>query len=130
MFFRYFSIFSSSHSSRTHGKSCLYICGLPFLTSLSLLSCFLLAVIPIAPLNWPLLSSQITCTWPKSLVNFPFLSHSISQEQLLLNTAFKNIWLPWWHMPVILALDRLRQEDGEFQTNLGYIVSSRPTWTT
>jgi hypothetical protein len=27
-------------------------------------------------------------------------------------------------MPVILALDRLRQEDGEFQTSLNYIARS------
>jgi hypothetical protein len=25
----------------------------------------------------------------------------------------------WWHMPVISALKRLREEDGEFQANLG-----------
>jgi hypothetical protein len=30
----------------------------------------------------------------------------------------------WWYMPVILALQRLRQEDQEFKTILGYVVRS------
>jgi hypothetical protein len=29
-------------------------------------------------------------------------------------------------MPVIPEFERLRQEDGEFETSLHYIVSSRP----
>lgn len=33
----------------------------------------------------------------------------------------------WWHMTIILALERLRQEDlGEFENSLCYIASSRP----
>jgi hypothetical protein len=31
-----------------------------------------------------------------------------------------------WHTPVIPALWRLTQEDGEFEANIGYIVSLRP----
>jgi hypothetical protein len=27
----------------------------------------------------------------------------------------------WWHMPVISALRRLKQEDQEFEVSLGYI---------
>jgi hypothetical protein len=33
-------------------------------------------------------------------------------------------------MPIIPALRRLRQEDGEFKASLGYIVSSRAAWAT
>jgi hypothetical protein len=29
----------------------------------------------------------------------------------------------WWHISIIPALGRLRQEDLEFQANLGYIAS-------
>jgi hypothetical protein len=28
----------------------------------------------------------------------------------------------WWHMPTILALEKLRQEDGEFKANLGCVI--------
>jgi hypothetical protein len=28
----------------------------------------------------------------------------------------------WWGTPVIPALRRMRQEDGEFQASLGYVV--------
>jgi hypothetical protein len=28
----------------------------------------------------------------------------------------------WWHTPVIPALGRLRQEDREFKSSLGYIA--------
>jgi hypothetical protein len=28
----------------------------------------------------------------------------------------------WWHISVIPTLGRLRQEDGEFEASLGYIV--------
>jgi hypothetical protein len=28
----------------------------------------------------------------------------------------------WWHIPVIPALERLRQDDHEFEANLGYIA--------
>jgi hypothetical protein len=28
----------------------------------------------------------------------------------------------WWHMPVIPVLERLRQEDQEFDISLGYIA--------
>jgi hypothetical protein len=31
-------------------------------------------------------------------------------------------------MPVISALGRLRKEDLEFKTSLGYIGNFRPTW--
>jgi hypothetical protein len=31
----------------------------------------------------------------------------------------------WWHISVIPALGRLRQENSEFKSNLGYIVSLR-----
>jgi hypothetical protein len=30
----------------------------------------------------------------------------------------------WWHMPIILALGRLRQEDFKFETRLSYIARS------
>jgi hypothetical protein len=33
-------------------------------------------------------------------------------------------------MPVILILERLRQEDHDFEANLGYIVSSKSFWAT
>jgi hypothetical protein len=36
----------------------------------------------------------------------------------------------WWVTPVIPALRRLRQEDPEFESSLGYVASSRPTWDT
>jgi hypothetical protein len=28
----------------------------------------------------------------------------------------------WWYLPVIPALGRLRQEDLQFETSLGYVV--------
>lgn len=32
-----------------------------------------------------------------------------------------------WHMPIVLALRRLRQEDHcKFEASMGYIVNSRP----
>jgi hypothetical protein len=30
--------------------------------------------------------------------------------------------LTWWHMPAILALSRLRQENYEFKASLSYIA--------
>jgi hypothetical protein len=33
-----------------------------------------------------------------------------------------------WSLPVNPALGTLRQKDVEFETSLGYIVSSRPDW--
>jgi hypothetical protein len=33
--------------------------------------------------------------------------------------------LVWHHMPVILALRRLKKEDAELKTSLGYIVGLR-----
>jgi hypothetical protein len=32
----------------------------------------------------------------------------------------------WWYMPLILTPGRLRQEDGELEASLSYIVSSKP----
>jgi hypothetical protein len=32
----------------------------------------------------------------------------------------------WWFVAVIPALEKLRQEDLQFQASLGYIQSSRP----
>jgi hypothetical protein len=38
-----------------------------------------------------------------------------------------NIWRwVWWCSPIILAFQRLSQEDCEFDARLGYVVSSRP----
>ena len=36
----------------------------------------------------------------------------------------------WWCTHVIPALGGLRQKDGEFEVNLGYVVSSRLAWAT
>jgi hypothetical protein len=38
--------------------------------------------------------------------------------------------LVWWHIPIIPALGKQRQEDYEFKTLLGYLVSSRPVCAT
>jgi hypothetical protein len=46
------------------------------------------------------------------------------QENLLLKK------LAWWHMPVMTALKKLRQEDNGFKVSLGYIVSLRSAWIT
>ena len=35
-----------------------------------------------------------------------------------------------WHMPVIPAPGKQRQEDLEFKASLDYIVSSESTWAT
>ena len=35
----------------------------------------------------------------------------------------------WWYMPVTQAHGTLRQEHCEFEANVGYMVSSRSTWT-
>jgi hypothetical protein len=40
------------------------------------------------------------------------------EDPLLLKSVFL-----WWHMPVIPVLGRLRQEDLNFKTSLGYIMS-------
>jgi hypothetical protein len=37
---------------------------------------------------------------------------------------------PWWCIPVIPAFRRLKQEDHEFETSVGYIVSFRLAWAT
>jgi hypothetical protein len=39
-------------------------------------------------------------------------------------------WAWWWCTTIILALERLRQEDGKFEASLGYIASSRQAWAT
>jgi Sec7-like guanine-nucleotide exchange factor len=36
----------------------------------------------------------------------------------------------WWDMLIITVLERLRQEDFEFENSLCYIKSSRPAWAT
>jgi hypothetical protein len=36
----------------------------------------------------------------------------------------------WWYTSVISALGRLRQEDHQFEANLGYIATSKSTWAT
>lgn len=35
----------------------------------------------------------------------------------------QNYWT-WWHMPIILALTRLREKNHGFKINLGYIGKS------
>jgi hypothetical protein len=37
------------------------------------------------------------------------------------NKNFKRGWV-WWSMPIIPAFGRLRQEDPEFKTRMGYVV--------
>lgn len=47
------------------------------------------------------------------------------------NNQFKATFLrqAWWLTPIVLALARLRHKDYcEFEDNLGYTMSSRPTW--
>jgi hypothetical protein len=39
-------------------------------------------------------------------------------------------WWALWHIPVIPALGRQRQEDHKFEANLGYIERPRPAWAT
>lgn len=34
----------------------------------------------------------------------------------------------WWHIPVVPALERQRQECQEFKESLEYILRARPTW--
>jgi hypothetical protein len=43
--------------------------------------------------------------------------------------VIKNFHLSWawWHISVILALERLRQENSEFQTRLGYTAKQNKT---
>jgi hypothetical protein len=40
---------------------------------------------------------------------------------LWINQPKSRMGLEWWHIPVIPALRRLRQEDGEFEASLSYI---------
>jgi hypothetical protein len=34
----------------------------------------------------------------------------------------------WWCIPVISGLEKVRQENPEFEASLNYIVTSRPGW--
>jgi hypothetical protein len=40
--------------------------------------------------------------------------------RLYSKTTEENLVQAWWHIPVIPALGRQRQEDGVFETSLGY----------
>jgi hypothetical protein len=44
----------------------------------------------------------------------------------------RSLWCcwTWWYTDVTPALGMLRQEDQEFESSLGYVVSSRLTWAT
>lgn len=39
----------------------------------------------------------------------------------------ESVWVSDGHVPGVLAVGRLRQEDRELETSLGYRVSSRAT---
>jgi hypothetical protein len=43
-------------------------------------------------------------------------------HKAILRSGKKWFGQVWWYMPVIPALRRWRQEDREFQTNLGYMA--------
>jgi hypothetical protein len=71
-----------------------------------------------------------------SMSNFPLRKKSPTGNGNVNNVSFTQkslkICLAWWCTTIILALERLRQEDGEFRTSLihnefktslGYIVS-------
>lgn len=85
-------------------------------------------------------------TFPSFLATFCNSSGSTLSWVTLLN-VIKNKWMPptcsqahksntssdlaWQHVPAILTLRRMKQEDcHEFEVGRGYIVSSRPSWTT
>jgi hypothetical protein len=51
----------------------------------------------------------------------------LSWQREFYKTLRKNRWESdlsqrWWHMPIIIALRRLMQENHEFETSLGYVV--------
>jgi hypothetical protein len=49
-----------------------------------------------------------------------------SRQKIKKETAELNCILEcwsWWYIPVIPAFGRLRQEESEFEANLGYITS-------
>jgi hypothetical protein len=61
------------------------------------------------------------CKWYANVTKFPVqLSYASFRKE--------RINLVWWYMPTIPALEKLRQEDHEFESSPGYIVNSRTTW--
>jgi hypothetical protein len=52
------------------------------------------------------------------ILKIPRINFILSEE--ILNEGENKSWT-WWHMPGILALRSLRQEDHETKASLGYI---------
>jgi hypothetical protein len=44
----------------------------------------------------------------------------VLEKDLLKNKSIN--WM-WWHTPIIPALGRMKQKDGQFKANLGYMVT-------
>jgi hypothetical protein len=74
------------------------------------------AILAYALLFWIFFSKDIKCyNFPPEILSDVIPSH-------LLNVYLT--WTLWWCMPVILALQRMRQEDCEFKVSLNY--TARP----
>lgn len=71
--------------------------------------------------------------FPGRIVSCTLFSAFLRKSPRLLESWFPLIKMgSWvmWHMSVVPAFRRLRQRDCWFNSSLGYIASSRPTWLT
>lgn len=79
---------------------------------------------------------EIACVITYSFVFQTYPSGAEEAPQLFgcLPSALQTLGAPckpeWWHMPIIPAHRRWRQEDQMFKVSLSYVVISRAAWAT
>jgi hypothetical protein len=80
----------------------------------------------------------VHCDLDKSSYNISYLNSPLplvlyslsphSRETICFSIERVQLIWAWWHMLTTPALRRLRQEDWEFESSLGCIMSSMPAW--